>query len=135
LGGGELSEKMKPCVYCGSEDLEVVYDPGLAIACLDCGHIGPTCFYSEDMDEETRNGIAIEAWNRRAPVKCKPYFETSRGGIIPFRYVIFVDIREGRVGFQFLGGDDVFLWFERDVDGNAFTAAYKAWLEASEVEA
>jgi Lar family restriction alleviation protein len=76
LGGGEVSaepredrrrmmaEKIKPCPFCGSEDLRIDADEGrLGILCRTCSAWMPAVYSSEPTDRHT----GLEGWNRRAP--------------------------------------------------------------------
>ena len=60
-----MSEKLKPCPFCGNKDVSVVngdvyYGRRSAyVCCYKCGTRGPTGY----------NGDAVTKWNRRAEVK------------------------------------------------------------------
>ena len=74
-----MSEKLKPCPFCGSLDVHIVefstmitpdnefvdVKPGLQIECSNCRL---ACFYyllDEDETFEHERAILIKAWNRR----------------------------------------------------------------------
>ena len=67
----ELSDKLKPCPYCGSEELDISYHymmgerngkrTGTQIYCKKCGAYGPM-FKGRHEDEN----MAAECWNTRA---------------------------------------------------------------------
>ena len=56
----ERLEKMKPCPFCGCEDVVMkdrTSDCGIAVQCCNCGGRGP---YWDDMEDK-----AIKSWNDR----------------------------------------------------------------------
>lgn len=56
-----MSEKLKPCPFCGGDDLRYMFYGGCTVVhCAYCGIDGPV---GADDDE------AAEKWNRRAEVK------------------------------------------------------------------
>lgn len=59
-----MSEKLKPCPFCGScDDLQFLDDNDyetVQVNCLECGTCGP--------EADTRRE-ALDLWNRRAEVK------------------------------------------------------------------
>jgi endodeoxyribonuclease RalR len=53
------TEELKPCPFCGCEDIGEGEDPeGFFVACLGCD--AQTGYYLEGFEQE-----AIQAWNRR----------------------------------------------------------------------
>jgi Lar family restriction alleviation protein len=57
--GEKITQKMKPCPFCGSKELRLWYNRtfgGYSVYCWMCGSQG-----REDLDKE----VAIAAWNRR----------------------------------------------------------------------
>jgi Lar family restriction alleviation protein len=52
--------KLKPCPFCGSDDVELDLDYRWRIVCRDCDSKGSG--YEE-------NKKAVAAWNRRAPAR------------------------------------------------------------------
>lgn len=58
--GEKITQKMKPCPFCGSKELRLwedrTFGGGYSVYCWMCGSQG-----REDLDKE----VAIAAWNRR----------------------------------------------------------------------
>ena len=77
MGGGEMSGiELKPCPFCGGENLRIVGGVGKYVKCRDCeassGHVlGGAC----NADERH----AAEAWNRRQPLECEEYCPLNIG--------------------------------------------------------
>ena len=57
-GQSNPQPKLKPCPFCGSENVRDNYDSGYFwVECVDCGCDGPRSFENYEW--------AIEKWNRR----------------------------------------------------------------------
>lgn len=58
--------KLLPCPFCGSTNLDVCGVLVRYVHCLDCGTDGPwPCHQRKEQTQEE----AVEAWNRRVPMK------------------------------------------------------------------
>ena len=56
-----MSEKLKPCPFCGNEAVLFTGGEHLAyVGCVKCGAKLPACF------GENKEAEAVEAWNRRS---------------------------------------------------------------------
>jgi len=53
-----MSEKLKPCPFCGATSAYVAYDYGDYVSCPECGAAGPHRLRAKEKG-------AIVAWNRR----------------------------------------------------------------------
>jgi Lar family restriction alleviation protein len=59
-GGGEM-EKPKPCPFCGSDDIDTIFDAGWRKHSVFC----PKCWGS--ISGQNNKEYAIKAWNTRTP--------------------------------------------------------------------
>lgn len=68
-GGAAMSEKLKPCPFCGGEKTQV---RGVGccvfIACDTCDARGPLVPV-EDMDRQGAEILAVKNWNQRGPIE------------------------------------------------------------------
>lgn len=53
-----------PCPFCGSSNIEVIYDDGYNVGCKDCStYVAP--FLGGEADDKQKH---IDFWNTRAPI-------------------------------------------------------------------
>lgn len=70
-----MKEKLKPCPFCGSENIEIVRSPITERFIATCNSCAVSSRYFNDEDE------AIEGWNRRAE-ESKQYDEGYIDGYV-----------------------------------------------------
>ena len=66
MGGGRMSETLKPCPFCGGEAKPYKYFRKYLIECEDCKEYGHGAYVAASTEAE-----AIEAWNSRAERTCE----------------------------------------------------------------
>ena len=61
-----MGDKLLPCPFCGSTDIETYPDFPVYVKCEVCGACGP-CAQDSGIRWALAMAKAVEAWNRRAP--------------------------------------------------------------------
>jgi hypothetical protein len=60
----QMVPRFLPCPFCGSDQIEVIYDDGFEVGCKDCStYVAP--FLGEEADNKQKH---IDFWNTRAPI-------------------------------------------------------------------